>query len=112
MLIDVPYADDRFDRGLRAIHRNLVIQARLVADIIDVSRGVNTGLDEERNVVDVTSIVHAAVAPFARAEPPVALRFGCARPAAPPRSSATAAQVSTRRFCRTRSMNSARPTSR
>jgi signal transduction histidine kinase len=61
MLIDVPYSDDRFDRGLRAIHRNLVIQARLVADIIDVSRGVNSGLDVERNAVDVTSIVHAAV---------------------------------------------------
>ena len=61
MLIDVPYTDDRFDRGLRAIHRNLAIQARLVADIIDVSRGVNSGLEVERNVVDITSIVHAAV---------------------------------------------------
>ena len=61
MLTEAPYTQQFFERGLRAIHRNLVIQARLVADIIDVSRGATGGLDVERRPLDVTAIVHAAV---------------------------------------------------
>ena len=60
VLLDLPQDDDRFQRGTQAIYRNLVIQGRLVGDIIDVSRG-EAGLDLRRALVDVTSIVQASV---------------------------------------------------
>jgi signal transduction histidine kinase len=60
VLLDLPHNDDRFQRGTQAIYRNLVIQGRLVGDIIDVSRG-EAGLELQPALVDVTSIVQASV---------------------------------------------------
>jgi signal transduction histidine kinase len=60
VLLDLPHNDNRLRRGTQAIYRNLVIQGRLVGDIIDVSRG-EAGLDLQRAPVDVTSIVQASV---------------------------------------------------
>jgi signal transduction histidine kinase len=59
LLVALPYDGDRFRRATDAIHRNLVLQARLVADIIDVSRGAAGGL--ERSPADLASVVHAAI---------------------------------------------------
>jgi signal transduction histidine kinase len=60
ILLDLPHNDDRFQRGTQAIYRNLVVQGRLVGDIIDVSRG-EAGLELQRASVDVASIVQASV---------------------------------------------------
>jgi signal transduction histidine kinase len=60
VLLDLPHNDHRFQRGTQAIYRNLVVQGRLVGDIIDVSRG-EAGLDLQRAPIDVTSIVRASV---------------------------------------------------
>jgi signal transduction histidine kinase len=59
LLVALPHDGDRFRRATDAIHRNLVLQARLVADIIDVSRGAAGGL--ERSPADIGSVVHAAI---------------------------------------------------
>ena len=59
VLRDLPHNDIRSQRATDAIHRNLLLQARLVADIIDVSRGVAGGL--ERSRVDIASVVRAAI---------------------------------------------------
>jgi len=61
VLLDLPHSDERLPRATQAIHRNLLVQARLVSDIIDVSRAAAGGLDLERRPVDVSAVVQAAV---------------------------------------------------
>ncbi len=61
VLLDLPPSDARLRRATQAINRNLLVQARLVADIIDVSRGSAGRLDLKRVRVDVRSIVNAAI---------------------------------------------------
>jgi signal transduction histidine kinase len=61
VLLDLPPSDARFRRATQAINRNLRVQARLVADIIDISRGAAGRLDLKRVRVDVRSIVNAAI---------------------------------------------------
>ena len=61
VLLDLPPNDERFKRATQAISRNLLVQARLVSDIIDVSRGAGGRLRLKRAPVDVTPIVNAAI---------------------------------------------------
>ena len=61
VLLDLPPNDERLKRATQAINRNLLVQARLVSDIIDVSRGAGGRLRLKRAAVDVTPIVNAAI---------------------------------------------------
>lgn len=61
LLLDVPGADDRAGRAAQAISRNLAVQARLVSDIMDVSRAATGALGLERAPVDVAAVVPAAI---------------------------------------------------
>ena len=51
----------RSRQGLEAIDRNARLQARLVGDILDVSRIITGGLQLDRQPVDLTAVVAAAV---------------------------------------------------
>lgn len=54
-------APDARERALGAIERNAVLQARLVDDLLDVSRIVTGKLDLEMTTVDVASVIDAAL---------------------------------------------------
>ena len=49
------------ERALEAIERNATLQARLVDDLLDVSRIVSGKLELETSAVDLTSIIDAAI---------------------------------------------------
>ncbi|HXN34010.1 MAG TPA: hybrid sensor histidine kinase/response regulator, partial [Polyangiaceae bacterium] len=49
------------ERALEAIERNATLQARLVDDLLDVSRIVSGKLDLETSAVDLSSVIDAAV---------------------------------------------------
>jgi PAS domain S-box-containing protein len=61
ILRDVPHLDDRSARAGHAIYRNLLIQSRLVSDILDVSRITRDGLSVEKETVELQPIVEAAL---------------------------------------------------
>jgi len=61
LLLDVAGADERATRAAQAIYRNLAVQARLVSDIMDVSRAAAGTLTLERAPVDIVAIVDAAI---------------------------------------------------
>ncbi|HZU82544.1 MAG TPA: ATP-binding protein, partial [Polyangiaceae bacterium] len=52
---------DARDRALAAIERNATLQARLVDDLLDVSRIVSGKLELEANPVDLASVIDAAI---------------------------------------------------
>jgi len=60
LLLDHSPGDDRVSRAAQAIYRNLLVQSRLVSDIIDVSRAAAGRLPLERAPVDVMAVVQAA----------------------------------------------------
>ena len=49
------------ERALEAIERNATLQARLVDDLLDVSRIVSGKLELETSAVDLTSVIDAAI---------------------------------------------------
>jgi PAS domain S-box-containing protein len=53
--------EGREARALQAIYRNLLIQSRLVSDILDISRIAKGGLSLDTDVVDLSMVVDAAV---------------------------------------------------
>jgi signal transduction histidine kinase len=61
LLLDLPPGDDRAGKALDAIYRNLLVQARLVSDIMDVSRAAAGTLALQRAPVDAAAVVHAAI---------------------------------------------------
>ena len=61
LLLDLPDADGRAGRAAQAISRNLTVQARLVSDIMDVSRVAAGTLGLERTPVDAAAIISAAI---------------------------------------------------
>jgi signal transduction histidine kinase len=60
MLRELPPGDPRVFRATDAIYRNLFVQARLVSDIMDVSRIARGTLLLERGRVDVAAVIDAA----------------------------------------------------
>jgi PAS domain S-box-containing protein len=61
ILRESPHLDDRSTRAAQAIYRNLLIQARLVSDILDVSRITRDGLSVERETVELKPVIDAAI---------------------------------------------------
>jgi len=61
LLLDLPGANDRAPRAAQAIYRNLTVQARLVSDIMDVSRVAAGALGLERAPIDVAAVIQAAI---------------------------------------------------
>jgi PAS domain S-box-containing protein len=61
MLRELPPDDPRAQRAVDAIYRNLLIQTRLVSDILDVSRIARGTLVLERHAVDVQAVVDGAL---------------------------------------------------
>lgn len=61
LLLQVPNVEERSARAAQAIHRNLLVQSRLVADILDVSRAAAGTLAIEHAPVDIVAVVRAAV---------------------------------------------------
>lgn len=54
-------AEGRDERAVEAIYRNLLLQSRLVSDILDISRIVKGELPLERTVVNMVSVFDAAL---------------------------------------------------
>jgi PAS domain S-box-containing protein len=61
ILCESPQLDDRSARAAQAIYRNLLIQTRLVSDILDVSRIARDGLSVETETVELKTVVDAAI---------------------------------------------------
>ncbi|MBI3047269.1 MAG: MASE1 domain-containing protein [Acidobacteria bacterium] len=61
LLMELPDAGERASRAAQAIYRNLLVQTRLVSDIMDVSRAAAGTLGLERAPVDVVTVVQAAI---------------------------------------------------
>lgn len=61
MLRDVPHDAMRSRRAIEAIYRNLVVEARLVSDIMDISRITKGTLPLEKAPVDVPAVVEGAL---------------------------------------------------
>jgi signal transduction histidine kinase len=61
MLRDFPHADSRSARAADAIYRNLFVQARLVSDIMDVSRIARGTLLLDKGRVELETVIDAAI---------------------------------------------------
>lgn len=61
MLRDLPHADPRSVRATDAIYRNLFVQARLVSDIMDVSRIARGTLLLAKGRIDLETVIDAAI---------------------------------------------------
>jgi PAS domain S-box-containing protein len=61
VLREASQLDDRSTRAVQAICRNLLVQARLVSDILDVSRITRDGLSVETHNVELRPVVEAAL---------------------------------------------------
>ncbi|MBI4263688.1 MAG: HAMP domain-containing histidine kinase [Acidobacteria bacterium] len=61
MLRQLPPDSTRAARAVETIHRNLAVEARLVSDIMDVSRITRGGLRIETAAVDLAAVVEGAL---------------------------------------------------
>jgi PAS domain S-box-containing protein len=61
MLRDLPYDAGRAARGLDAIYKNLTVEARLVSDIMDVSRITKGAMPLETASVDLAGLLESAL---------------------------------------------------
>jgi PAS domain S-box-containing protein len=61
MLKDLPRDSPAAERAVETIYRNLLIQSRLVSDILDVSRIAKGALTVEKSPVDLAAIVSSAM---------------------------------------------------
>ncbi len=61
MLQTTPVTPELLARALSAIERNAMLQARLVDDLLDMSRTVTGKLTLQNGLVDVETVVHAAI---------------------------------------------------
>jgi signal transduction histidine kinase len=60
MLRECPPDDPRATRAVDAVYRNLLLQARLVSDVLDISRATRGALRLDRAPADLAEIVAAA----------------------------------------------------
>jgi len=56
-----PHAQARFERGIKVIERNALAQARIIDDILDVSRIISGKLKIHVRPLDVATVIDAAV---------------------------------------------------
>jgi PAS domain S-box-containing protein len=61
MLRDLPYDAARFARAVETIYRNLVVETRLVSDIMDISRITKGTMPLDMGPVDLTAVLDSAL---------------------------------------------------
>src|SRR5262249_53378198 len=62
LLLRAPRSDQEVDEGLAVIERNAKVQARIIEDLLDMSRIVSGKVRLEARAVDMSQVVDAAVA--------------------------------------------------
>ena len=93
LLAEVPEPNERVSRATQAIYRNLLIQTRLVSDIMDVSRAAAGTLALQRAPVDLAAVVEAAVDTVRDAASARRVRFEVTGLAPPPTISGDAQRL-------------------